>query len=186
MSKAQQQIELPVLAACLMPNHIHLVVMPLANKDVTRWMHWLFTTHSRHYNDKHGKVGHVWQGRFKASIAQCDQHLMTVVRYVERNALRAGLVETAEDWRWGSLKWRLSTRPPFQLAPMPIELPPWWSGFVNQPQTSTELAEIRTSVNRQRPFGDPEWVLDQAREAELMQSLSPPGRPRKRRPGTVP
>lgn len=185
MSKAQQQIELPVLAACLMPNHVHLVVTPQADKDVTKWMHWLFTTHSRHYNDKHGKVGHVWQGRFKASMAQCDQHLMTVVRYVERNALRAGLVETAEDWPWGSLNWRMATRPPFDLAPMPIELPSWWPGFVNQPQTSTELAEIRTSVNRQRPFGDPEWVLDHAREAELMQSLAPPGRPRKRRPGTV-
>src|SRR5262245_35253200 len=47
MIKAQEQVELPVLAACLMPNHVHLVVRPSANKDITRWMHWLFTTHSR-------------------------------------------------------------------------------------------------------------------------------------------
>jgi putative transposase len=185
MRRAQEQLELPVLAACLMPNHVHLVVRPAADKDVTRWMHWLFTTHSRHYNDKYEKIGHVWQGRFKASIAQCDQHLMTVVRYVERNALRAKLVDSAEYWRWGSLHWRLASGAPFELAPMPIPMPSWWAEFVNQPQTAAELAEIRTSVNRQRPFGDPEWVVEQAREAELTQSLTPPGRPRKRRSGTV-
>ena len=185
MSKAQEQVELPVLAACLMPNHIHLVVKPRNNKDVTRWMHWLFTTHSRHYNDKHERVGHVWQGRFKASMAQCDQHLLTVVRYVERNALRANMVSSADEWRWGSLNWRESPRPPIELADMPIALPSWWREFVNQPQTATELAELRESVNRQRPFGDPDWVLERASEAELTQSLTRPGRPRKPRSGTV-
>jgi len=185
MTKAQGQVELPLLAACLMPNHVHLVVRPSADKDVTKWMHWLFTTHSRHYNDKYEKVGHVWQGRFKACLAQCDQHLLTIVRYVERNALRANLVGAAEDWRWGSLKWRSATQSPFELAAMPIRLPSWWKEFVNQPQTAAELAEIRTSVNRQRPFGDPEWVKEQARAADLEQSLAMPGRPRKRRSGTV-
>ena len=184
MTKAQDQVELPLLAACLMPNHVHLVVRPSADKDVTKWMHWLFTTHSRHYNDKYEKVGHVWQGRFKASLAQCDQHLLTVMRYVERNALRANLVGAAEDWRWGSLQWRSAIRPPFELAPTPIPLPTWWKEFVNQPQTAAELAEIRTSVNRQRPFGDPEWVKEQACAADLEQSLVMPGRPRKRRSGT--
>ena len=67
-----------------------------------------------------------------------------------------------------------------QLAEMPIELPSWWKEFVNQPQTAVELAEIRTSVNRQRPFGDPDWVLERAREADLTQSLAPRGRRRKR------
>jgi putative transposase len=184
MTKAQEQVELPLLAACLMPNHVHLVVKPSANKDVTKWMHWLFTTHSRHYNDKYEKVGHVWQGRFKACLAQCDQHLLTVMRYVERNALRAKLVGAAEDWRWGSLQWRSATQPPFELAPTPMPLPSWWREFVNQPQTAAELAEIRTSVNRQRPSGDSEWVKEQARAADLEQSLAMPGRPRKRRSGT--
>ena len=185
MSKAQEQVELPLLAACLMPNHVHFVMRPAANRDISRWMHWLFTTHSRHYNDKYQKVAHVWQGRFKASIAQCDQHLLTVVRYVERNALRANLISRAEDWRWGSLNWRLKPQPPFELAPMPVEIPAWWSEFVNQPQTAAELAAVRASVNRQRPFGDAGWAEEQARIAGLEQSFASPGRPRKRRSGTV-
>ena len=186
MSRAQEQVALSVLAVCLMPNHVHLVVRPAADKDVTKWMHWLFTTHSRHYNDKYQKVGHVWQGRFKAGVAQCDQHLLTVARYVERNALRSKIVGTAEDWPWGSLQWRLTSKPPFELAQMPMPLPPWWKDFVNQPQTAAELAEVRLSVNKQRPFGDPEWVKEQARAADLEQSLASPGRPRKRRSGTDP
>lgn len=183
--RAQEQVELPILAICLMPNHVHLVVQPKANDDLTKWMHWLFTTHSRQYNDKYEKVGHVWQGRFKACIAQSDEHLMTVVRYVERNALRANLVKRAEDWRWGSLNWRVSQSSPCTLASMPFELPSWWREFVNQPQTAVELEAIRTSVNRQRPFGDPDWVKSRAAEAALEQSLASPGRPRKRRAGTV-
>jgi putative transposase len=185
MSKAQEQVELRLLAACIMPNHVHLLVQPRADKDITKWMHWLFTTHSRHYNDRNESVGHVWQGRFKACMAQSDQHLLTVARYVERNALRAKLVDAAQDWRWGSLAWRLSARPPIALSPMPMALPTWWTDFVNQPQTAAELEAIRTSVNKQRPYGDPEWVIEQARAAKLGQSLASPGRPRKRRSGTI-
>jgi putative transposase len=185
MGRAQEHVELPVLAVCLMPNHVHFVVMPIADRDVTTWMHWLFTTHSRHYNDRYEKVGHVWQGRFKASLAQTDRHLLTVMRYVERNPLRARLVDAAEDWKWGSLRWRMSPESSFELAPSPVTLPSWWCEFVNQPQTAVELAEIRASVNRQRPFGDPEWVAEMARDSQLEQTLKARGRPRKRRSGTA-
>ena len=113
MTKAQERIELPVFAACLMPNHVHLVVRPKANEDVARWMQWLFTTHARHYHEKFGTTGHVWQGRYKHCPVQGDHHLLTVLRYVERNAKRASLVERAEDWSWGSLRWRTRASPSF-------------------------------------------------------------------------
>jgi putative transposase len=180
MSQAQQQRELPIIAACLMPNHVHIVARPRARDDLTKWMHWLFTTHARRYNDQHGSSGHVWQDRFKAFMAQDDQHLITVMRYVERNALRAKLVERAQDWAWGSLHWRTIFPERLALTAPPEPLPSWWVDFVNQAQTAAELAEIRASVNRQRPFGAPDWVKAQAAGAELNQSLVSPGRPRKR------
>jgi len=71
------------------------------------------------------------------------------------------------------------------LAQPPLELPSYWVEFVNQPQTAAELDAIRTSVNRQRPFGDPDWVERRAREAGLEQSLVAVGRPRKPRSGTI-
>jgi putative transposase len=182
--KAQERLNLPILAACLMPNHVHLVVRPPDNAMLARWMQWLFTTHARHYHEKYGTSGHVWQGRYKHCPVQDDHYLLTLLRYVERNALRAKLVARAEDWRWGSLSWRLNSHTPLELEPPPLELPPWWADFVNQPMTAVELDAIRTCVNRQRPFGDPEWANEKAREAGLDQTLVAVGRPRKPRSGT--
>jgi putative transposase len=182
--KAQDHIELALLAACLMPNHVHFVMRPAHDGDISRWMQWLFTTHARHYHEKYATTGHVWQGRFKHVPVQGDQHLLTVFRYVERNALRARLVARAEEWRWGSLAWRGRRDSSIMLAPPPLPLPEWWCEFVNQPQTAAELEAIRTSINRQRPFGDPDWIARKARETGLDQSLKSVGRPRKVRSGT--
>jgi putative transposase len=181
ISRAQDRLTVPILAACLMPNHIHLVVRPLSNSDLARWTHWVFTTHVRWYHAKYATTGRVWQGRFKAFIVQEDHHLLTLMRYVERNALRANLVERAEDWRWGSLAWRRGHQAPVELTPSPVPLPSYWRQFTNEPQTAVELAEIRTCVNRQRPFGAEEWVARQAADLGVGQSLAAIGRPRKSR-----
>jgi putative transposase len=157
MAQAQEHEELPLLAACLMPNHFHLVVQPARVNSISRWIHWLCTTHVNHYHRKYGSSGRVWQGPFKACLVQSDQYLLTVMRYVERNAQEARLVRRAEDWQWGSLSWRAGASP-LILTPSPIELPSYWAEFVNQPQTAAELAAIRECVSKQRPFGNPEWA----------------------------
>jgi len=178
--RAQERIELPILAACLMPNHVHLVVQPRSATDIARWMHWVFTTHVRWHHAKYSTTGRLWQGRFKAFAIQSDHHLLTVMRYVERNALRANLVERAEDWRWGSLAWRRSSSG-IALSESPTPLPSYWRHLVNEPQTAAEIAEIRTCANRQRPFGAEDWVNAQAKALGVNQSLAPIGRPRKSR-----
>src|SRR6187402_1616366 len=150
VAKAQEHVRIDVFAMCLMPNHVHLVTRPTADRDISRWMKWLFGTHSVHYNKKYQKTGHVWQGRFKAFTTQNDVHLLTLLRYVERNAMRAKLVSRAEEWPWGSLNWRAGNSLTPLLTTPPIELPSWWVDFVNRPQTATELEAIRLSVNRQR------------------------------------
>ena len=100
MSHACVEIAMPVLAYCLMPNHFHLVVWPKADGDLSGWMHWLLNAHVRRYHKHYHSSGHIWQGRFKAFPIQQDEHLLTVLRYVERNAVRPGLVKRAERWSW--------------------------------------------------------------------------------------
>jgi putative transposase len=178
IAEGQTRFSLPILALCLMPNHVHLVVCPKADDDLARWTQWLFTTHVRRYHKKYGSSGRVWQGRFKAFLIQEDAHLLTVMRYVERNALRAGLVKRAERWRWGSLHWRNSKTPKVPLSPSPVPLPSDWDEWVNSPQTAAELESVRTCVNRQRPFGTQAWVERKARELNLGHSLHPIGRPK--------
>jgi putative transposase len=182
---AQQRIHVPILAACLMPNHFHLVVRPRHATDLARWTHWAFTTHVRWHHAKYGTTGRLWQGRFKAFLIQQDHHLLTVMRYVERNALRARLVESAQDWKWGSLGWRAMRHPPVSICESPVPLPSYWRHLVDEPQSAAEIAELRVCVNRQRPFGEQGWVAQQAQALGIEQSLRPMGRPRKVRPVPV-
>jgi putative transposase len=177
ISRAQARLTVPIIAACLMPNHVHFVMRPVAASDLANWMHWVFTTHVRWHHAKYATTGRVWQGRFKAFAVQEDHHLLTLMRYVERNALRARLVERAEDWEWGSLAWRRSRHAPVLLTESPVPLPSYWRQFTNEPQTAVELAEIRACVNRQRPFGAADWVSRQVSTLGLESSVTPIGRP---------
>ena len=177
MREAHQRVPMPVIAGCLMPNHLHLVVRPLADSDLKLWAHWLFTKHASHYHAKYGTSGHVWQGRYKAIPIQQDEHLLTVMRYVERNALRSRLVASPEHWRWGSSRWRLSNHPPIALAEPPVPLPANWLTFVREPQSITEIAEVRNCIAKRRPFGSSEWTA--ATMAASGRKANPVGRPRK-------
>ena len=80
---------------------------------------------------------------------------------------------------------RNTSTAPLGLAECPVTIPSYWVDYVNQPQTAVEVAELRTCVNRQRPFGTQEWVEVAVKELQNDQSLDPIGRPRKRKPGTV-
>jgi len=106
--------------------------------------------------------------------------LLRVLRYVERNALRAGLVERAELWPWGSLASPDDERAGF-LCEAPVSRPPNWRAFVNEGERGDELRDIRRSVKMGTPFGEPDWVTKTARNLGLESTLRSSGRPRRRR-----
>ena len=139
-------------------------------------MQWLLTAHVRRYHAMRGRAscGRVWQGRFKAFPIQQDEHLLTVLRYVERIALRANIVRRAEDWAWSSAR----TPGALQLC-SPLERPEGWSEFVNAPQTPAEIEAIQRSVARGAPLGSEAWVAETASSLGLESSLRPRGRPPK-------
>ncbi len=90
---------LPILAYCVLANHRHFVVRPKTDGEVTDYSRWLAHTHATLAGGApDGGFGHLYQGRFKSFPVQSDEHLLTVIRYVERNALGAGLVTRAEWW----------------------------------------------------------------------------------------
>jgi putative transposase len=175
---ACERIQMRLLGYCLMPNHFHLLLWPHHDGDLGRWMQWLMTSHVRRYHRHYGGSGHVWQGRFKAFPIQQDDHFLTVLRYVERNPLRAKLVRKAESWRWSSLRQRQASAGSSLLAAAPVTLPANWPSLVNEPQTEAELAAVRTSIARGTPFGGPRWTHRAAQELGLEFTLRPRGRPR--------
>ncbi len=179
LPRACDRVAMRVIAWCLMPNHFHLVVWPHENGELACWMQWLMTSHVRRHHKRHGTAGHLWQGRFKCFPVQSDAHLWTVLRYVERNPLRANLVKRAEDWSWSSLGWQPRGGERNFLDPGPLERPPDWAAAVNTPQTEAELDALRHSVRRGTPFGGEVWVERVAKQLGLEAALRPRGRPRR-------
>lgn len=172
-----------ICAFCLMPNHWHLVLWPACHQELPCFMHRVTATHAVRWKVFNGTLGqgHLYQSRYKSFPVQSDEHYLTVVRYVERNALRANLVACAEDWRFSSLWRRRSCNLPNDplLSSGPIDLPEDWVERVNRPETPAELEALRQRVRRGNPYGTEDWEKKTARELELESSLRPRGRPRK-------
>jgi putative transposase len=178
IEEAGRRRPMRVLAYCLMPNHFHLVLWPIGDGDLSTWMAWLMNAHVRRYHRHYHSSGHIWQGRFKAFPIEEDDHLRVVLRYVERNPLRAGLVERAEDWPWSSLR-PGSVAAPSWLDPGPAPRGEGWVEEVNRVADDGELARLRRSVDRGAPFGSEAWTSRAAEVLGLESSIRARGRPRK-------
>jgi putative transposase len=185
LAEAHERVPLRILGYVLMGNHWHFVVWPTRGRpeQVSDFFRWLAVTHAQRWHAHHGTsgMGHVYQGRFKSFPVATDEHLLAVLRYVERNPLRAKLVRRAEDWRWGSLyrRARGGAEERSLLTEPPIPLGRGWVDRVNRPQSEAELASIRLSAVRGQPLGSAAWQQKIARQFGLEHTLRPRGRPRK-------
>lgn len=174
-----------LLAYCVMPNHWHLLVRPTRAGALSEFMRLLTVTHTQRFHAHHhtAGTGPVYQGRFKSFPIESERYFLTAARYVERNALRAGLVQKAEDWPWSSLYARregsAEARAVLGDWPVPGGVPRGWLRTVNTALTTKELEAMRTSVARSRPLGEAGWVERTAVKMGLGSSLRPPGRPRR-------
>jgi len=166
---AQTQLRYPfrLFGYCLMSNHFHLVLQPEDGQSISRILQSLTVTHTWHYHRHHKSVGHVWQGRFKSPILQSDEHLLTVLRYVEANPLRAGMVGDLADYPWssyaahglGQADLLLSEAPPWaSLGAAEAARQAYWRKWVHEPLSARELAAVRRSVTSGRPYGNEAWV----------------------------
>ena len=186
--EAVERTRTRLLAYCLMPNHWHLMVWPREDGELSRFVGWLTLTHTQRWHAHRRSVGygHLYQGRFKSFPIQEDDHLYSVGRYVERNALRAKLVRRAEAWRWCSLyRWlRGSAEDKALLSTWPVTRKPSWVEYVNSPQTEAELLALRQSVLRGNPYGDAFWSEQAIRDLGLESTIRPRGRPKKTENGS--
>ena len=168
LAEAKKRHRVKIFGFCLMPNHFHLVLEPAHQTSLSQFMQWLLTSHVRRYHKHYGSSGHIWQGRFKSFPVQRDEHLITVLRYVLQNPVRAGLTSTTREWSWSSL------RRPQLIDPCPVSDDDQSADEIKQDQLTT----LRECLNRQRPFGEKEWQAEVAAMFGLASTLRARGRPR--------
>ena len=176
---------LRVWAYCLMPNHVHLIVVPPSEAALCRGIgeaHWWYT---RRINFRENWRGHLWQGRF-ASFVMDEPYLLAAARYVERNPVRAKLAERAEEWPWSSAAGHVASRAGAwaEGSWLRERIAGWvctWGEYLSDRDAVGIGAQLRRHESTGRPLGEAGFV--KRLERRLRRSLLPgkPGRPKKPR-----
>ena len=101
LARYREEFGFQLFAYCLMTNHVHLAIRrgPAA---LSRIMHVLQSSYTQRFNRRHNRVGHLFQGRYKAFLVQKERYMLALVRYIHENPLRAGIVTRAQDYAWSS------------------------------------------------------------------------------------
>ena len=171
-----------ILAYVIMPNHWHMLLNPKNDGDLSRAMQWLGTTHTRrvHAQTKTIGAGHLYQGRYKSFLVQGDKYFLTVLKYIERNPVRAKLVKAAEQWKWGSTYRRSisHSKESKLITPSPVPLPRNYIKWINEAEQSESLAAIRKSISKGIPYGSDVWRDVMIERYNLKQAMHEPGRPK--------
>ena len=106
MSRSKRRYGISLFCYCLMPNHVHFLVKPTKARDLSKFMHWTNRAYAGYFNKKYGKVGHLWQGRFKSKPVLKESYLSNLADYIENNPVRANMVKDTSEYRWSSYRER--------------------------------------------------------------------------------
>lgn len=173
-----------VLAYCLMPNHVHLVLVPATADGLQRMMKPLHMRYAQRVNRDRGWHGHLWQGRYFSSALD-ETYLWAAIRYVERNPVRARLVARAEDFPWSSARGHCGlARDPLlnMLSPLQRRLAGIgdWPGWLRERDADESLEVLRTHADRSLPCGATDFIESLEQGAGRSLRCRPRGRPPKR------
>jgi REP-associated tyrosine transposase len=153
LARALVQRPIRLLGYCFMPNHVHMLVWPSRDDELTATMRWLFATHARQLHRWRGTNGRgaIYQSRFRAVPVQNEPYFYRVGRYIERNPVRGGLTDRAESWPWSSAS-PVSRMHGIELAEWPVPRPADWLEFVNAPEPAPDLDFIRACTANGKPI----------------------------------
>ncbi len=158
MAEWCNKYKVEIWAYCLMPNHVHLIVVPITEEGLRLAIGEAHRRYTRHVNFREKWRGHLWQGRF-ASFPMDESYLFAATRYVEMNPVRAGIVKRAEKYRWSSAAAHLNGRDDELVKVSPLkEMIGDWSAFLSQSIAAREMEGIRRHEQTGRPLGSERFV----------------------------
>ena len=186
VAEAARRAGAGIWAYCLMPNHVHLIVVPSDADGLRRTFADAHRRYTGFINARQRWTGHLWQGRYGA-VAMDETHLAAAARYVALNPVRALLVDRADEWEWSSVRAHLAGKDDqlVQVAPL-LERLGDFAAFLGGAEDQQATRALRIAETTGRPVGSPQWVGEI--EARSGRSLAPKKRgpkPKARAPKVV-
>jgi putative transposase len=181
LAKYSEEKEAAVLAYCLMPNHVHLLVRPSEEEALPKMMQGITLCYSKYFNEENGRTGRLWECRYHSTVIDGDSYLWTVSKYIENNPVRAGMVRRPEDYPYSSAKAHILGRKD-HLLKEPLfdksELKEYRK-FIRSEEDKKIIEEIKKQTRSGKPLGDREFLNSLAEKFGHSLSFRPRGRPRK-------
>ena len=189
LREACQRHDVAVHAFVLMDNHFHLLLGSAIAGRISLALRRAGQTYVQAFNQRHGRIGTLWQGRFKSSLVDTDAYLLRVMRYIELNPVRAAMVERPEHYRWSSVHTHLGTAhdPLLTLHPLYLALGAdtqqrgaAYRAWLSAALDDDELTRIRAYMRQEKALGGPRFHQMLGKALNRPVELRANGRPRKK------
>jgi putative transposase len=185
MASYSKRYRLDILSYCLMDNHVHFIAVPKDEDSLGRTFGVAHTRYSQYLNQRTASSGHLWQGRFYSCVLD-ERHLVATVRYIERNPVRAKMVNNPIDHAWSSARSHtdasfrdiINTSPLFEYISITQKE---WSEFINNDDDPDDMAQIRNHTMTGRPLGGESFISRLENMFEERLHALPVGRPKRQK-----
>ncbi|MEW5745789.1 MAG: transposase [Nitrospirota bacterium] len=180
LKKYSTKWECPVLAYCLMGNHVHLLVRPRGEESLYKMMQGLTLCYTQHINRKYEKSGRLWESRYHSCIVDRENYLWAAARYIEQNPRRAKIVKKEEEYPYSSAKAHIEGRRDDILGEelFPEAQRKDYVSFIRESITEEEMQRLKYSTRTGRPFGGEEFIKRMEKTLNKTFIVKKPGRPK--------
>ncbi len=177
-----KKYNLSIISYCLMDNHVHFIVIPREEDSLAKVFSISHMRYSQYFNKKKKASGHLWQGRFYSCVMDED-FLVTALRYVERNPVRAGIVGKPWQWKWSSAGEHVGKRNGIinleNITTLIDTTVKEWKEYIDLDENEEEVNNIRKHTMLGRPLGTKNFIAKLGKRLGRVLSVLPRGRPKK-------
>ncbi|MGJ4803643.1 transposase [Luteimonas sp. SDU82] len=186
LREATRRLAVAIHAFVLMDNHVHLLLSAGCAGAISQALRRAGQTYVQSFNQRHGRAGALWQGRFKSCLVDTDAYVLRVIRYIELNPVRAAMVAQPEDYLWSSVRTHLGTAQDPLVVPHPVYMglgdsrevrTAAWREWLHAPLDADETSRIRAYMAQERALGEPRFQAMVEKALNRPAAVRPRGRP---------
>ena len=186
LAENAQKFRVAIHAYVLMDNHFHLLATPATAEALPQMMQAVGRSYVRYFNDRHGRSGTLWEGRYRSTLIETERYLPACMAYIDLNPVRAGMVGEALDWPWSSHAHYLGLRSDGLVTPhalywalgnTPFAREAAYAELVQAGISGTEQAALTDATLRGWALGGADFVADLQKKSPRRVSKAKPGRP---------